>query len=146
MQAEQEEPSMRLKSEIEHDICISLGGRAAEMLYYGNEQGLSTGVSADLEHATELALGMVGVYGMDENFGLLSLRAKYFNESSFGPISLKAVEAAKKIVKQQLDRAIEILKNNRKLLDRLSEELLKKNRLTRADLEKILPPPGKLKG
>ncbi len=52
-------------------IRVSLGGRAAELAVYGPEAGLSTGASADLEHATNIARQMVCRYGMVDEWGLL---------------------------------------------------------------------------
>jgi len=47
-------------------------------------------------------------------------------------------EAAERIVRAQLDNALDMLRANREALDLLSRELLSKNRLTRSDLERIL--------
>ena len=141
MQPETDEKGrVKLKSEIEQDICVTMGGRAAEMFYYGEEGGLSTGAATDLKNATNEATNMVVRYGMTDAFGQVSLSASYFERFSEGPLAEKVVKTAQQIVKQQLEKASEILKENRLYLDRLSEELLEKNRLTKEDLEKILPP------
>ncbi len=131
------------KSEIEQRICEAMGGRAAEIIYYGKEEGLSTGVGSDLRNATYMASQMVSEYGMTDDFGQVYVQdASSSQRSPGGPLAVRVTEVAEKIVKQQLDRAIEILEKNREHLDRLSDELLEHNRLTRDDLDKILPSLG----
>ena len=126
------------KSELEKRIRESMGGRAAEMIYYGKEEGLSTGVSSDLKNATNMALRMVGEFGMDEAFGQVVLVTK-----PDGALASKMMERAQRIVKEQLDMAIQVLSENRAHLDTLVEKLLEKNRLTKEELEAILPDMSK---
>src|SRR5699024_81875 len=59
------------KKEILNNIMVILGGRAAEEIIYGKEN-ITTGASSDLEKATEDVLSMIGIYGMDEDVGLLN--------------------------------------------------------------------------
>ncbi len=127
------------KSELEQRICVTMGGRAAEIFYYGEEEGLSTGVGSDLQSATDLATEMVISYGMSEGFGQVSLRGSFYQKLSEGLLAEKISELSGKIVKQQLDRGVQILKDNRSALDRLVAELLEKDTLYREDLETILP-------
>ena len=54
-----EEKTLYVRREMLEKIRVFLGGRAAEILYYGQEEGLSTGASADLRAATNLATAMV---------------------------------------------------------------------------------------
>jgi ATP-dependent metalloprotease FtsH len=122
------------KPEIEQLIREALAGRAAEILYYGEEEGLSTGISNDLRVSTQYALRMVREYGMVEDFALAAISEKMQD----GPISEKITKAAERIVKEQQKNAIQILKENKKYLDRLSDRLLEKNRLATEDLEEIL--------
>jgi ATP-dependent metalloprotease FtsH len=146
MESESEENRMLYtKSEIEQRICQAMGGRAAEILYYGEEEGLSTGVAGDLQNATELALRMVCEYGMSDDFGQIVLQSVRGDHGlSQGPLMAEATKASERIVKAQLDKALEILKRERSYLDALSEELLERNRLTREDLFRVLPePPGR---
>jgi len=123
------------KSDLEQRICEAMGGRAAEILHYGQEGGLSTGVMGDLKRATSIALMMVQEYGMDEDFGLFALDRNIMNE---GPFIREIYRAAEKIVKTQQERALKLLGENRKKLDYLREKLLEKNRLSKEELERIL--------
>lgn len=126
-------------------IRTSLGGRAAEMLYYGDEAGLTTGASADLENATNIARQMICRYGMVEEFGLLATPELFkYAEAMSSPVYLRVNEAASKILKEQKDRTLKLLNENRQHLDAVSRALIQKNRLYRKDLEELLPPiPGK---
>ncbi|MBW2638233.1 MAG: hypothetical protein JRC86_12090 [Deltaproteobacteria bacterium] len=112
-----------------------MGGRAAEMLYYGDEEGLSTGVGEDLHTATHYAEMMVRNYGMDDSVGQVVLDTKRFDT---GPLAAQVMQAVGRIVKEQLDRACSELETHRSTIDRLVQELMEKNRLTRIELEKIL--------
>lgn len=61
---------MNSKSEILDYIRWCLGGRAAELVYYGDDDGLTMGPSADLQQATSAAEQLFTRYGMDESFGM----------------------------------------------------------------------------
>jgi ATP-dependent Zn protease len=74
-------------------IRTSLGGRAAEIVYYGERDGISTGASGDLASATNLAQQIVCTYGMSEDFGL----------AVFGGAMTDEVRAAvNRILKEQM--------------------------------------------
>lgn len=131
----EEEKIIYTQNELEDMICLAMGGRASELIYYGNEDGLSTGVANDLKNATIWAKRMIQEYGMSDEIGQIFYDSRYLQD---GPLAAKLGSAAENIVHSQLDRAIEMLKENRKKLNKLSTELLKKNRLMRDDLKKIL--------
>ncbi|MCD7806441.1 MAG: ATP-dependent zinc metalloprotease FtsH, partial [Lachnospiraceae bacterium] len=57
------------KSKMEQDIMVSLGGRIAEEIIFGD---ITTGASSDIEHATKRARSMVTRFGMSERLGLIS--------------------------------------------------------------------------
>ena len=136
----EEERMIYTKTELERSIRASMGGRAAEIVYYGADEGLSTGVSSDLQHATRMAQRMVREFGMAEDFGQVSLDSQLLRD---GPLAIRVNEAAERIIRGQLQAAVAMLQENREYLDTLSEKLLEQNRLTRDDLEAILPPlPG----
>jgi ATP-dependent metalloprotease FtsH len=122
------------KPELEQRICEAMGGRASEILYYGEEEGLSTGASEDLKKATSIARMMVLEFGMSKDFGFLSV------DKDFSPtLSIEIKVAIDKIIREQLERALKILEENRKYLNKLSKTLLENNRLTKEEMKKILP-------
>lgn len=138
-----EEKMIYTKADLEWSICSSMGGRAAEIVYYGAEDGLSSGASGDLQNATRLAERMVTEFGMAEDFGHAALdRERPYD----GALGIRVNRSVGRIVTSQLDRAVTLLQDNRGHLDTLSVRLFEKNRLTREELEQILPPLGSAKG
>jgi ATP-dependent metalloprotease FtsH len=133
------------RAELENLICQAMGGRAAELIYYGEADGLSTGVGSDLKNASGWAERMIREFGMSDEVGQVYLDRRYLQD---GPLAVKVSAGVERVVRTQLDRAVTILDEERHALDRLSEELLRRNRLTRADLAAILdgeppsPPDG----
>jgi ATP-dependent metalloprotease FtsH len=122
-------------------IRVSLGGRAAEMLYYGQGAGVATGASGDLESATNLARQMICRYGMDEEFGLLAVPELVSRPEAVGtPVYQEVNRRAGALLKEQMGVALKLLEQHRNHLDAVAEALLGKNRLYRADLETMLPP------
>jgi len=130
-----EERILYTRNELEHKICEAMGGRAAEIIYYGEEEGLSTGVAGDLKNATSIAKLMVREYGMDSDFGIILFDESFSPSGIMGEKTFLAVE---RLVKLQLERAIKILKENKEKLDILSQKLLAKNRLTKEEIKEIL--------
>ena len=130
----------RTRDELLAEVRTCLGGRAAEMVYYGREGGLSTGAAGDLQNATRLVSQMICRYGMDEEFGILATPELFQHaEALSSPIYQQVSNAAGRILKEQLDKTMSILQINRGYLDALVKALLEKNRLYQKDIEQILP-------
>lgn len=136
----EEDKIIYTRSELEQMICQAMGGRAAELLYYGDMNGLSTGVASDLKNATVWAERMIREFGMSDEIGQVFFDARYLQD---GPLAARVSEVAEHIVREQLDKAREMLKAHRQELDRLSSALLDENRLDRSDLERILAADDK---
>jgi ATP-dependent Zn protease len=132
-----EEKMLYSKPELEGLIRQLMGGRASEIIYYGKELGLTTGASNDLKAATRYAEHMVRSYGMEEEIGHIAIDPSRLAD---GPLAIKISAAAEKIIRHQLEQAIEELRNQRENLDKLVEALMEKNRLTLNELEDILKP------
>ncbi len=130
-----EDKMIYARSDLEGMIRQAMGGRAAEIVYYGDENGLTTGVSGDLKTATRYAESMVRDYGMGRDVGQVAIDPSRLRD---GPLAIKVMEGVERIVKGQLDLAIAELESHRDSLDRLVDQLMEKNRLTRADLDSIL--------
>jgi len=122
-------------------IRTALGGRAAEIVYYGLEAGLTTGAASDLEYATRLARQLICRYGMDDEFGPLAApELLQFAPAVGSPLYVQVSEAARTLLKRELERTVQALTANRSHLDAVAEALIARNRLLRLDLEAILPP------
>lgn len=114
-------------------IRTSLGGRAAEIAYYGKRNGLSTGAGADLANATNIARQLVCNYGMDEEFGLAVVqKADGDNE-----MSDKVRASVNRILKEQMDKAVELVTENMGKIDALVNVLMTKNHLNGYEIEKV---------
>ena len=127
------------KEELLGRIRTCLGGRAAEMLYYGQEKGLTTGAAGDLEHATNIARQMICRYGMNGDFGLLAAPELFKHAEAMGsPMYQRVNEEASKILKEEMVKTQKLLEENRTQLDAVAKMLLEKNRILRTDLEQLL--------
>ena len=120
------------KEELLNRIRTSLGGRAAEIAYYGEKDGVSTGASGDLEQATRTAMAMICSYGMDESFGLAAMDQRAAQND---PEVKKRVN---EILGEEMRNTVEIIKNNKPRIDRLVDALMKKNKLTGEEMEELL--------
>jgi ATP-dependent metalloprotease FtsH len=139
----QEDKILYSRSELGSIIRQAMGGRAAEIIYYGKSEGQSTGVSSDLRVASRWAERMVREFGMSEAVGQLHIDERQLRD---GPLTVRVAEAAEAIVHAELDEAVRLLESHRSTMDRLVTELLARNRLTAQDLEALLPAPDGMIG
>lgn len=120
------------KDEMINRIRTSLGGRALEIAYYGEKDGVSTGASGDLEQATRMAAAMICSYGMDEEFGLIAMDP---NEALRDPEYRRRIN---EILAREMRATISLINANKKRIDRLVEALMKYNKLTGEEIENYL--------
>lgn len=120
------------------DICMTLGGRAAESVVFNK---ISTGAQSDLDHVTKLSYDMIINYGMNEKVGNVSY-SSMLNESYARPFSEQTAylidQEVKHMIDEQYDRARQLLRDRRQQLDDLAQALLEKEVLHRTDLERII--------
>jgi len=122
------------------EMCATLGGRAAEKVIFNK---ISTGALSDLEKVTKQARAMVTVYGLNDKVGNLTYYdSSNGNEYGFTkPYSEQTAETIDKeissIIEKQYQRAIRILKKNKKKLTQLAEVLLTKEVIFKDNLEEI---------
>ncbi len=124
-----EEKGSFTKQELLDRICISLAGRAAEVLVYGDD-GITTGASGDLKKATELARSLICDYGMD-SFAFLALNRNRTGDDD------RIIERISRILEEQYERAQRIISERRSHLDALTEALMARNSLTETDMAEI---------
>ena len=122
----QDRKELYTKDELLGRIRTSLGGRAAEIAYYGEQDGLSTGASGDLRNATRVAQRILCNYGMDENFGVAVVNA----DEAAGELADELREAVNRILKEQMQITLDTVKKNKDKIDRLVARLMVKNHLT----------------
>ncbi|MGM9588930.1 MAG: ATP-dependent zinc metalloprotease FtsH [Faecousia sp.] len=142
MQVEQDNHYLMTKEEIENKIATYAGGRAAEEVALGS---VSTGASNDIEQATKLARAMITRYGMSEEFDMVALET-VTNQYLGGDSSLacsaqtqtRIDELVVRLVKQQHEKARQLLLSNRDKLEELSRYLYEKETITGEEFMQIL--------
>lgn len=132
--AEQEGKAIYTRDELLARIRTSLGGRAAEIVYYGDKDGISTGASGDLQNATSLAQQIVCTYGMDEAFGLAVVSSAAAN----GEMSAEVRTAVNRILREQMEAAVRLVQEHKNTIDTLVMELMYKNHLNEQEIARIL--------
>ncbi|WP_017519940.1 AAA family ATPase (plasmid) [Pseudomonas nitroreducens] len=120
-----EDKQLHLKSELQAQIAMALGGRAAEQEVLDM---VSTGAAGDLQEATRIALAMVHSYGMAGNDSLLSLSA--LRDQGIELDTRDITDKADSILKVEYQRALEIMASNREALDRLIAVLLEQETIS----------------
>ena len=134
MQVDEEQRYLLTKDEALNKIATFTGGRAAEELIF---HSVTSGASNDIEQATRIARAMVTRYGMSETFDMVALET-VTNQYLGGDTSLAcAPDTAKlideeviKIVREQHQKALQILKENEGKLHKIAEYLLEKETIT----------------
>jgi len=124
------------------DMCMTLGGRAAEQLVFGK---ISTGALSDLERITKLAYSMVTMYGMNDKIGNVSF---YDSKQSEYAFSKPYSEATSSIIDQEVKRIIDIsyqrtlalLHDKRDCVEKIALALLEKEILFQSDLTELIGP------
>ena len=134
MQVDEEQRYLLTKDEALNKIATFTGGRAAEERIF---HSVTSGASNDIEQATRIARAMVTRYGMSETFDMVALET-VTNQYLGGDTSLAcAPDTAKlideeviKIVREQHQKALQILKENEGKLHKIAEYLLEKETIT----------------
>lgn len=142
MQVEEGNHYLMSKEELENKIATYTGGRAAEELVFGS---VTTGASNDIEQATKLARAMITRYGMSQEFDMVALETvnnRYLGDDTSLVCSAETqTEIDRKVVelvKQQHDKALKILSENREKLDELAKYLYEKETITGEEFMSIL--------
>lgn len=151
----EEEKYMYSKEYCELLLTHIMGGRAAEMLVFAEA---TSGAGNDIERATDLARKMVCDWGMSETLGPVAfgkreeaifLGREIAQHRDYSEQTAQAIDReVRSLVDAAFDRAFRLLKKNRKLLERIAQELLERETLTGEEIDllmegKDLPPFGK---
>lgn len=134
----------KTKSELEKDIMVSLGGRIAEEIIFGD---VTTGASQDIKQVTATARAMVMKYGMSEKLGLINYddsesnifignelsHARTYGENIASDIDFEV----KRIVNEGYKEAREILEESIDVLHKTAKLLLEKDRINQKEFEAL---------
>ncbi len=145
IQRPSEDRYLLTRRDLENRIAVLLGGRAAEKLVFG---ALSTGAADDIAKATDIARDMVTRYGLDEDLGFIAFEAQKsrfldvpemttggcrVSEATQGRIDA----AIRAIVMDNFARALNILSDNRDVLERGTRALLETETLDEATIAEL---------
>lgn len=135
------------KAKLLAKITVSLGGRAAEEIIYGQDD-VSTGASQDLINVTDIARKMVTAWGMSEKLGPMAYgknQENVFMGRDFGhqrdyseQVAFEIDEEIKKIVDERYELAKQLLTQNRDMLEVISKELLEKETIDEKEFDEIM--------
>lgn len=117
------------KADLLDQICMCLAGRAAEIEFLGEDEGISTGASSDLRMATSIAMQMITRFGMTTE-GLAVDETPDDNK--------EALDLCNEILKTEMENARRLISDNKEKVCLLADTLADKNHLTGAAVEKIL--------
>lgn len=142
MQVEDGDHTLMTKEEILAKIATMTGGRAAEEVVFNS---ITTGASNDIEQATKMARAMITRYGMTDDFDMVTLETvnnAYLggdaslacSERTAATVDDKVVE----VVKQQHEKAKQMLIENRGKLDEIAKYLYEKETITGEEFMRIL--------
>lgn len=142
MQVEDGDHTLMTKEEILAKIATMTGGRAAEEAVFNS---ITTGASNDIEQATKMARAMITRYGMTDDFDMVALETvnnAYLggdaslacSERTAATVDDKVVE----VVKQQHEKAKQMLIENRGKLDEIAKYLYEKETITGEEFMRIL--------
>lgn len=134
------------KSRMLQDIMVSLGGRIAEEIIFGD---VTTGAISDIQKATDTAKAMVTKFGMSEVVGLINYgsdddevfigrdfaQTKGYSEEVAGIID----KEVKRIIDECYENAKNILKKHEDVLESCAKLLLEKEKITREEFEGLFP-------
>jgi cell division protease FtsH len=133
------------KAYIEDRICVSMGGRVAEEIMFERR---TTGASNDLSQATKLARHMVREWGMSDRVGPMAWESQqhvFLGEDLMGSARDYSDETARiideevaTILRDQENRAREILGKHRKGLDLVASALLEKETIEGAEVARLV--------
>jgi len=133
LQLPTEDRYIMTNDELMGKICVLLGGRASEEVFFGN---ISTGAQNDLEKATDISRKMVTMYGMSEKIGLVMLEKPqniYLSSQSqldyiknYSPGTAKLIDQEiTRILTECYEKVKELLINHRESVKKIAEQLLK---------------------
>lgn len=120
-------------------ICMTLGGRAAEKIFFGK---ISTGASNDLQQVTKIAVSMITVYGMNDKLGNISYYDPQADNTFTKPYSEETGrmvdDEVRKLISECYERTLNLLEEKKEQVEILAKELLEKEILFKSDVEALI--------
>lgn len=129
--ADKNENAIVRQKDLNDDIIVSLGGRAAEQKYFNS---ISIGASSDLKNANDIAHKMVYAYAMGNDSQLVRI---YGEEDYNRQLETNMFSSMEDIVNKAYQEALEIMNQHSELLNQLTKLLIEKSTLSSSELEEI---------
>lgn len=133
------ERNLYSREQLMDTIVMTLGGRAAEELIFGD---ITTGAQNDLEKTTETVYAMLAIYGMNEKIGQFSfknLREEYSFRQPYSEETAKLIDnEARIIIDEAYKRAKKLLTDNKDKLEKVAQALIEKEVLHKKDFEELV--------
>lgn len=133
------------KDDLMDMLTWTFGGRAAEEIVFEEQ---STGAANDLREATEIATKMVVEYGMSEGLGPINLSKERTNiflgeeivrsDVHSDELSASVDREIRKFLTHAYEKAKDILARNRTALDRVAQDLLRRESLDGTEIDVLL--------
>ena len=141
MNVPEEEKYLNTKKELEARLVELMAGRAAEEIVF---ETVTTGAANDIQQATKVARAMVTQYGMSEKFGLMGLESQE-NQYLTGRNILNCGDATAaeidhevmKILKSSYEEAVNLLSDNKDVMDQIAAFLIEKETITGKEFMQI---------
>ncbi|MDD4994537.1 MAG: ATP-dependent zinc metalloprotease FtsH [Candidatus Pacebacteria bacterium] len=140
-----EEKYMKTHSEFLDDLCAILGGYVAEEIKF---KDISTGAANDLKEATNIARGLVTKYGMSKKIGPISfgkseemifLGREISTERDYSEETAAKIDnEVASIIRKCYNRTKKLLQKNKNKLEKITQELIKKETLEKDEFEKLI--------
>lgn len=143
----EEDQNLISRAELLARIIMMLGGRAAEQVVFGDTE-ITTGVSDDLQKATNLARQMVTQFGMS-NIGPIALEDENaeplfignsitLNGNEVSNIADRVDEQVLKIINYCEEKAVQIILDNRVVIDLVVDKLLEKETMEGSEFRELV--------
>ncbi len=139
-----EDEMFNTKGRMLQDIMVSLGGRIAEEIIFGD---VTTGASQDIKHASKIARAMVTQYGMSEKVGMIDYGSdddEVFIGRDFGhvrtysdEVTASIDEEVKRIIDECYEKAKNIILEHRDVLESCTALLIEKEKIGQEEFEAL---------
>ena len=139
-----EDEMFNTKGKMLQDIMVSLGGRIAEEIIFGD---VTTGASQDIKHASKVARAMVTQYGMSEKVGMIDYGSdddEVFIGRDFGHVRAYSDEVTasidaevKRIIDECYEKAKNIILEHRDVLESCTALLIEKEKIGQEEFEAL---------
>ena len=138
-----EDEMFNTKGRMLQDIMVSLGGRIAEEIIFGD---VTTGASQDIKHATQVAHAMVTRYGMSEKVGMIDyeedgevfLGRDFGRTKTYGEAVATVIDSeVKRIIDECYAKAKAMILEHRDVLESCTKLLMEKEKIGQEEFESL---------